>query len=73
MNKNTKRNIKSRIDDDFIERIDSFDNNGFEAEGGYIVNDEGSEKDKKNNEEMELKNINIKDNETDENDDNDEN
>ena len=73
LNKNTKRNIKSRIDDDFIERIDSFDNKGFEAEGGYIVDDEGSVKDKKNNEEMELKNINIKDNETDENDDNDEN
>ena len=73
LNKNTKRNIKSRVDDDFIERIDSFNDKGFEAEGGYIVSDEESEKGKKNNEEMELKNINIKDNENYENADNDEN
>ena len=38
LNKNTRRNIKLRINDDLIERIDSFINNdSFEQDGGYIV------------------------------------
>ena len=37
------------------------------------MNDEESEKDKKNNEAMELKNINVTDNENDDNVDEDEN
>jgi len=38
LNKNTRKNIKSRVDDDLIERIDSFNGNGFESNGGYIFN-----------------------------------
>ena len=36
LNKNTRKNIKSRINDDLIERIDSFNGEGFESNGGYI-------------------------------------
>ena len=37
LNKNTRRNIKSRAEDDLIQRLDSINSNNFEVEGGYIV------------------------------------
>ena len=37
LNKNTRRNIKSRAEDDLIQRLDSINSNNFEEEGGYIV------------------------------------
>ncbi len=43
LNKNTRRNIKSRINDDNCERNDSFIEGGFETEGGYICQNEDSE------------------------------
>ena len=37
LNKNTRKNIKSRAEDDLIQRLDSINSNNFEEEGGYIV------------------------------------
>ena len=58
LNRNTKRNIRTRVDDDLIERVDSFSNQGFEAKGGYIFNDkENEQKNDDNNTEIELNQI----------------
>ena len=48
LNLNTKRNIKSRVDDDLIERIDSLNNEGFESDGGYIYNNQEDIEEKDN-------------------------
>ena len=48
LNLNTKRNIKSRVDDDLIERIDSLNNEGFESDGGYIFNNQEEIEEKDN-------------------------
>ena len=37
-NKNTRKNIKSRINDDLVERIDSLKDNQIETKGGYLFN-----------------------------------
>ena len=60
LNKNTKRNIKLRIDDEIIERLDSFKNDKFETGDGYLFENEENEND--NNLKVELKDIQIEDN-----------
>ena len=40
LNKHTRRNIKSRKNDDNYERNDSFADGGFEMDGGYICQNE---------------------------------
>ena len=55
LNKNTKRNIKLRIDDGQIERTESFDNGKFETVDGYIFKNEMEEENDKNNLRVELK------------------
>ena len=57
LNRNTKRNIRSRVDDDLIERIDSFNEQGFEAKGGYIFNNKEIEQKDNDNIEIELNQI----------------
>ena len=60
LNKNTKRNIKLRIDDELIERSDSFKNDKFETGDGYLFENKENEND--NNLKVELKDIQIEDN-----------
>ena len=57
LNRNTKRNIRSRVDDDLIERIDSFNEQGFEAKGRYIFNNKEIEQKDNDNIEIELNQI----------------
>jgi len=59
LNKNTKKNIKLRINDEIIERSDSFKNDKFEVGDGYLFENKESEND--NNLKVELKDIQIKD------------
>ena len=66
LNLNTKRNIKSRVDDDLIERIDSLNNEGFESDGGYIYNNQEDIEEKDND------NLKIELNQTQNNQDNNE-
>ena len=47
LNKNTKRNIKLRVDNDNVERTESLDHGKFEAGDGYIFESTKSEKGKK--------------------------
>ena len=56
LNKNTKRNIKLRIDvdDGQIERIESLDDSKFEAGDGYIFENEEEGENEKNNLQIEL-------------------
>ena len=58
LNKNTRRNIKSRIDDDLIDRIDSFNNSNFETKDGYIFKSLENELKSDDNLKIELKQIN---------------
>jgi len=60
LNKNTKRNIKLRIDDEIIARSDSFKNDKFETGDGYLFENKENEND--NNLKVELKDIQIEDN-----------
>ena len=57
LNRKTKRNIRSRVDDDLIERIDSFNEQGLEAKGGYIFNNKEIEQKDNDNIEIELNQI----------------
>ena len=57
MNKNTKRNIKLRLNYEQIERINSLDNCSFETGDGYIFNNEEKEKDDNINSNIELKQL----------------
>ena len=57
MNKNTKRNIKLRLNYEQIERINSLDNFSFETGDGYIFNNEEKEKDDNINSNIELKQL----------------
>ena len=57
LNKNTKRNIKLRIDNEQIERTDSLKNAIFEVGNGYIFELEENEKDNKTNLNVELKQL----------------
>jgi len=66
LNLNTKRNIKSRVDDDLIERIDSLNNESFESDGGYIFNNQEDIEEKDND------NLKIELNQTQNNQDNNE-
>ena len=59
LNKNTKRNIKSRVNDDLIERKDSFNDNSFEGKGGYIFKNEVKTLAERDKIKMELKEIKI--------------
>ena len=54
LNKNTKRNIKLRIDDGQIERTESLDDSKFETVDGYIFKNEMEEENDKNNLRVEL-------------------
>ena len=56
MNKNTKRNIKLRLNYEQIERINSLDNCSFETSDGYIFDNEEKEK-YENNSNIELKQL----------------
>ena len=68
LNKNTKRNIKLRINDELIERTDSLMNGKFEAGNGYIFENEEneeceeSEEDDEHNLNAELNLLQTKDN-----------
>ena len=57
LNKNTRKNIKSRVNDDLIERIDSFNDNEFEAKGGYIFNNSDDDSYNKGDIKIELNHI----------------
>ena len=59
LNKNTKRNIKSRENDDLIERIDSFNDEGFEVKEGYIFQNSINDSCEKDNIKIELNQIKI--------------
>ena len=60
LNKNTKRNIKLRIEDEHIDRLDSFKMDKFETGEGYIFETEENESD--NNLKVELNIIQTQDN-----------
>ena len=50
LNKNTRRNIKLRIDDDKIDRTGSLDTDNFEVGDGYIFDSQENEKENQNDE-----------------------
>ena len=65
LNKNTKRNIKLRVNDEQIKediKIDIPKNNKFEIGDGYIFENDENENEDENNLKVELKDIQIEDN-----------
>ena len=66
LNKNTKRNIKLRVNDEQIKedikQLDIPKNNKFEIGDGYIFENDENENEDENNLKVELKDIQIEDN-----------